>query len=459
MGILALLSFLLLLSDSIHADLPTLQPGSDPSLLPKAGISVPLSAKVPRRNSKKNARADLRGKQSRSDTVHVDGSFDNEYLVNITVGGHPFQVILDTGSSDIWVTNDNFTCVDANRNPVTAATCNFGPAKFDPGESATFELFPNTTFFVQYGSGEFLRGPAGFDTIAIGDLAVTHQEFGVPGQNHFFGDGVSEGVIGLAFSALTSVYNATSQNPYTPFFLNAVQQNGLKRPYFSLSLNRPTFEQATNDPFIPNLGLLAFGGTVDVPVLNTSVMVPIQGYMSTSSVPSNSSDARFLWYTIDIDAYTFPGSNSVPTNSNNTILDSGSTFNWVPTAVAAAYNALFTPPATLDDDLMYVVPCNATAPAFAVVVGGKSFVIDPRDQVVLFELSCVVAICELSYGLRLVRRKPPTVDFRPNFVSSRALPICQDDKLKTRDGAVIYTLHHPGSISFLQSFGRPFVHR
>jgi hypothetical protein len=141
-------------------------------------------------------------------------------------------------------------------------------------------------------------------------------------------------------------------------------------------------EQATNDPFTPNLGLLAFGGTVDVPVLNTSVMVPIQGYMNTSSVPSNSSDARFLWYTIDIDAYTFAGSNFVPTKSNNTILDSGSTFNWVPTAVAAAYNALFTPPATLDDDLMYVVPCNATAPAFAVVVGGKSFVIDPRDQVV-----------------------------------------------------------------------------
>jgi hypothetical protein len=260
MGILALLSFLLLLSDSIHADLPTLQPGSEPSLLLKAGISVPLSTKVPRRNSKKNARADLRGRQSRSDTVHVDGSFDNEYLVNITVGGHPFQVILDTGrlvhfisdmipfersrrSSDIWVTNDNFTCVDANRNPVPAAACNFGPAKFDPGRSASFELFPNTTFFVQYGSGEFLRGPAGFDTIAIGDLAVTHQEFGVPGQNHFFGDGVSEGVIGLAFSALTSVYNETGQNPYTPFFLNAVQQNGLKKP---CTFSRSCFSDVLN---------------------------------------------------------------------------------------------------------------------------------------------------------------------------------------------------------------------
>ncbi|KAJ7894923.1 aspartic peptidase domain-containing protein [Mycena olivaceomarginata] len=354
MGILALLSFLLLLSDSIHADLPTLQPGSDPSLLPKAGISVPLSTKVPRRNSKKNARADLRGRQSRSDTVHVDGSFDNEYLVNITVGGHPFQVILDTGRY--------LTCVDANRNPVPAATCNFGPRKFDLGGSATFELFPNTTFFVQYGSGEFLRGPAGFDTIAIGDLAVTHQEFGVPGQNHFFGDGVSEGVIGLAFSALDE---CVQRNWSESLYIILPQRRAaewVEKATFLFPSIVPTFEQATNDPFTPNLGLLAFGGTVDVPVRNTSVMVPIQGYMSTSSVPSNASDARFLWYTIDIDA--------------------GSTFNWVPTTVAAAYNALFTPPATLDDDLMYIVPCNATAPAFAVVVGGKSFVIDPRDQVV-----------------------------------------------------------------------------
>jgi hypothetical protein len=181
--------------------------------------------------------------------------------VNITIGGKPFQVILDTGrfvhfltfnttspskdSSDIWVTNSNFTCVDPNGIVVPPETCKFGPAMFNPAESATFQLFPNVTFFVRYGSGEFLAGPTGFDTIAVGEFAVALQEFGVPNENFFLGDGVSEGVLGLAFPALTSVWNVTSRHnasgsnhiSYTPFFLNAVQQKKLRNPCtFSPSL-------------------------------------------------------------------------------------------------------------------------------------------------------------------------------------------------------------------------------
>ena len=29
----------------------------------------------------------------------------------------------------------------------------------------------------------------------------------------------------------------------------------------------------------------------------------------------------------------------------------------------------------------YIVDCNATAPPFSVVLGGKSFAIDPKDQI------------------------------------------------------------------------------
>ncbi|KAF7358391.1 Acid protease [Mycena venus] len=391
MAILAVLCLLSLLCGTIFAEL---QNSPKRPILPPAEFTVPVSSKVSRRTSKINDRAALRGRHSPSEILHLDGAaFDNEYLVNITVGGKPFQVILDTGSSDIWVTNSNFTCVNLNGTIVPPETCKFGPAMFNPADSATFQLFPNVTFLVRYGSGEFLAGPTGFDTIAVGELAVALQEFGVPNENFFLGDGVSEGVLGLAFPALTSVWNVTSRHnasgsnhiPYTPFFLNAVQKNRLSHPYFSVALDRPTFEQEKNDPFDPNLGFLAFGGIAPVPVLETEVTVPIQGYATNSaniSVPSNVSDAQFFWYTIDIDSYTFPGSEIVVTKNNNTFLDSGTTLNLVPTPVAQAYNALFSPPATLNDDLMYVVDCNATAPPFAVVVGGKSFAIDPRDQIV-----------------------------------------------------------------------------
>ncbi|KAJ7849004.1 acid protease [Mycena leptocephala] len=361
MAVLAVICLLSLLCGTIFAEL---QNSPKRSILPRAEFTVPFAAR----------------QTPRSEILHLDGAaFDNEYLVNITIGGKPFQVILDTGSSDIWVTNSNFTCVDSNGTIVPPETCKF--------------VVSNVTFFVRYGSGEFLAGPTGFDTIAVGEFAVALQEFGVPNENFFLGDGVSEGVLGLAFPALTSVWNVTSRHnasgsnhiSYTPFFLNAVQQNRLRNPYFSIALDRPTFEQEKNDPFDPSLGLLAFGGIAPVPVLETEVTVPIQGYAGNSAnifVPSNGNDAQFLWYTIDIDSYTFLGSEVVVTKNNNTFLDTGTTLNWVPTPVAKAYNALFSPPAILNDNFMYVVDCNATAPAFAVVVGGKSFILDPKDQVV-----------------------------------------------------------------------------
>jgi hypothetical protein len=55
----------------------------------------------------------------------------------------------------------------------------------------------------------------------------------------------------------------------------------------------------------------------------------------------------------------------------------------VPTDVAAAYSAQFKPPATLDPDFgLYLVDCDAKVPAFNVVIGGKTFTVDARDQII-----------------------------------------------------------------------------
>ncbi|KAJ7155092.1 acid protease [Mycena filopes] len=392
MALFALFSLLYLLTGAASVEL---HHGQQRDVqLPAAGFTLPLTAKIPRREVKKNALAAL-GKhpKANTDTLHLDGAaFEHEYLVNITVGGKPFQVILDSGSSDLWVAHSDFGCLDLNGTVVPPATCNFGPAQFDPSQSSTFEPFANVTFFVRYGSGEFLSGPAGFDTISVGGLSVTQQEIGVPDSNAFLGDGVSEGVLGLAFSGLTSVWNTTDRHNagsanhilYTPFFLNAVVQDKLDKPYFSIALNRPTFAQQANVSFVPDLGFLSFGGIAPVPVLAAhTVTLPVQAYDPHTFVPSNAPDAQFEWYAVDVGAYTFPGSDNVTTASNNTILDTGSTMNWFPTPVAAAFNALWSPPAVLDGDTgLYTVECNATAPAFAVVLGNTSFTVDARDLVI-----------------------------------------------------------------------------
>ncbi|KAJ7488920.1 aspartic peptidase domain-containing protein [Mycena latifolia] len=345
MGILALFALVFQLLGTRKA-LPALHASELASavrVLPCAESTIPITSKVPRRDSRNHALSVLRG------------------------------------SSDTWVVHKDFACFDLDGNSLPAATCEFGPAQFDPAASPTFQLYPNVTFLVRYQSAESMSGPVGFDTVTDGGLSIDHQQIGVPNHNAFLGDGVSEGVFGLAFPQLTSVWNTTSpQNAsranhilYNPFFFNAVQQKKINSPLFSISLDRPTFEHQVNESFDPNLGFLAFGGPVPVSVTSTAVTVPIQRYAPNDAhifVPSNAPNAIYTYYTVDID--------------DNTGLDSGTTLNWVPTAVAAACNAQFHPPAVLDPGSgMYVVECNATAPPFAAVIGGMSFRVDPRDQI------------------------------------------------------------------------------
>ncbi|KAF7322169.1 Acid protease [Mycena kentingensis (nom. inval.)] len=376
------------------------------TVIPAAEFSVAIGGKTQRRKAKKAALERLRGKPSPrvpgrrpgsspsggGITVGVDGAFfDEEYLTNATIGGQTFSLIIDTGSSDTWVVQKNFNCFDLDGNPLPEEDCSFGSDGFDPAASKTFKPFPNVSFNITYGDGEFLSGPVGFDTFTIGGLTVTNQELGFPNLAAWQGSSFDSGLIGLAFPELTSVYNTTdptkasgaNQLPYDPMFVSAVKQKRVKAPFFSVALDRGSFDAQENSPFDPNLGFLAFGGLAPVPVTSTSVTVPVEGYSVTTGIPSSAPGSPFFFYTIPVEAYTFPGSNRVHTANNNTILDTGTTLNFVASDVIAAYAAEFHPPATLSDEFgLYIVDCDARVPPFSVTIGGTAFAIDGRDQII-----------------------------------------------------------------------------
>ncbi|KAJ7623708.1 acid protease [Roridomyces roridus] len=330
----------------------------------------------------------LRGHVSSNNfTAVLAGSdFDQEYLTNITVGGQTFPAIVDTGSSDTWLVKKGFGCFDLDGDPQSEKSCGFGSSGFSTTASKTFEKFPDVSFNISYGDGEFLSGPVGFDTVSVGGLKVTQQELGTPDLAAWNGDGVNSGLLGLAYPDLTSVYNTTDPTkasdanhiPYDPFFTTAIKQSKVTNPYFSIALNRPSSGNPTNDP---NLGFLAFGGMPPVAVSKNAVTVPIQGYAAKTGVPTTK-NVVYWFYTVDVAAFVFTDSTSLSTANNNTILDTGTTLNYLPTDVAKNYNAGFKPKATFDEEQgLYFVACNATAPVFSVNIGGKLFPIDPRDQI------------------------------------------------------------------------------
>ena len=147
---------------------------------------------------------------------------------------------------------------------------------------------------------------------------------------------------------------------------------------FSVALNRGSLAARENSTEDPNLGYLAFGGIASVNTVNTCVTTPIQGYSVSTSYRK-----EYLFYTVDVDAYSFNGSKPLSCAGKQAILDTGTTLNYLPSNVAQAYNSKFVPKATFNTtDHTYYVSCNATVPAFTVEIAGTNFTVDGQDQII-----------------------------------------------------------------------------
>jgi hypothetical protein len=90
------------------------------------------------------------------------GGSDEDYVVNITVGGQSqslvwaawhvltvsaeFQVAIDTGSSDLWLPASGFACFNLTGAAQPPASCNFGTKGFVASKSKTFVPYPDHNF-------------------------------------------------------------------------------------------------------------------------------------------------------------------------------------------------------------------------------------------------------------------------------------------------------------------------
>lgn len=133
------------------------------------------------------------------------------YMTDVTLGGDPFTLVIDTGSSDTWVTASFFTCLDPDdMTPIESGSCGFN-ASYNPTTSPTRKKIRNALFSVNYTGGEFLRGELGTEQLGIGDVGlggppvlVVNQTIGVVEEGYWLGDGISSGLMGLAYPALVS---------------------------------------------------------------------------------------------------------------------------------------------------------------------------------------------------------------------------------------------------------------
>uniref|UniRef100_A0A8C6DZB8 Peptidase A1 domain-containing protein n=1 Tax=Moschus moschiferus TaxID=68415 RepID=A0A8C6DZB8_MOSMO len=130
------------------------------------------------------------------------------YVGNITIGTPPqeFQVVFDTGSSDLWV--PSIFC--------NSPAC-YTYAIFNHLKSSTFRP-TRRIFTIKYSSG-WIKGAVAYDTVWIGDLVSIDQAFGL--------SVLADGFEGMPFDGILGLnYPNISVSGAIPIFDNLKNQDG-----------------------------------------------------------------------------------------------------------------------------------------------------------------------------------------------------------------------------------------
>ncbi|CAJ0589472.1 unnamed protein product [Cylicocyclus nassatus] len=302
---------------------------------------------------------------------------DEEYIGNITIGTpeQQFQVILDTGSSNLWIPDTTCgqvhgNCQDTNcrgTGIICEALCSDqsccstdhvdackGKNFFNSAKSSTYQA-NGQHWTIQYGTGSAV-GFLGQDTVRFGgigtnQLAVPNTVFGqATSLAAFFADQPIDGILGLAFPTI-------AVDGVTPPFFNAVAQGLVDQPIFTV------FLEHVGDQDNVYGGVYTYGG------MDTTNCGPVLAYQPLSSA---------TYYQFKLDGVA---SNTYSSNKGwQAISDTGTSLLAAPTSIAnsiAQANG-----ATYDsDDQVYFIDCNAT-PSLDLTIGGNKYTIGAANMVI-----------------------------------------------------------------------------
>ncbi|KAI9283294.1 aspartic peptidase domain-containing protein [Sporodiniella umbellata] len=248
-------------------------------------------------------------------TSFTDGVY---YYAEVQIGSPPqkFDLILDTGSSDLFVSSKG----------CSKTVCQY--RMYDESASTSYVAISNDTFSNKYGVDPqlvYINGSFGYETVTIGGITVKNQKFAraynqtsasLIGSDPQFAQ--PEGIVGLGFPSLTG----SKQGPYNPLLFNMYQQGSIPRPvfswYYALGLGLSRLE-----------GELTLGGVDPTKYTGEIVYTPVlgingsqyywQSYIQALGTKDKGMSANY--------SFAFDGKNSI-----KVVFDTGTPLSVWPTA-------------------------------------------------------------------------------------------------------------------------------
>ncbi|KAF4126137.1 hypothetical protein GMORB2_1383 [Geosmithia morbida] len=234
----------------------------------------------------------------KSDGIHpvpVSNFMNAQYFSEITIGTPPqtFKVVLDTGSSNLWVPSKSCGSI----------AC-YLHSTYDSDSSSTYKA-NGSDFEIHYGSGS-LTGFVSNDVFSIGDIKVKGQDFAEatnePGLAFAFGR--FDGILGLA-------YDTISVNKIVPPFNQMVNQKLIDEPVFAFYLADSEGESEA-----------VFGGIDKDHYTGEIEYIPLR---------------RKAYWEVDLESIAF-GDDVAELEDTGVILDTGTSLNVLPSSLAELLN-------------------------------------------------------------------------------------------------------------------------
>ncbi|KAG5358797.1 Candidapepsin-3 [Yarrowia sp. E02] len=186
------------------------------------------------------------------------------YSIQISLGtpAQDFNVLLDTGSSDLWVLSSKDTADCGN------GACNFS-GQFDAEKSSTYR-FLNSDYAITYVTGS-ANGDWVTDTLAVGSVSLENFQFAVAEK--------AEGntaVFGISLEGSESL-NHGQQPEYPNFPVQLKNQGYIDRIVYSLYLDQATSHEGTL--LLGGIDYAKFQGQLNIlPLVNANAFqVEFQG--------------------------------------------------------------------------------------------------------------------------------------------------------------------------------------
>nr|POF14950.1 vacuolar protease a [Quercus suber] len=283
--------------------------------------------------------------------VPISNFLNAQYFSEIAIGTPPqeFKVVLDTGSSNLWVPSQDCNSI----------AC-YLHSKYDHSGSTTYKQ-NGSEFEIRYGSGE-LSGYVSQDTVQIGDIKIKNQIFAEataePGLAFAFGR--FDGIMGLG-------YDTISVNGITPPFYEMINQDLLDEPVFSFYLSDTNAQGAESE--------VTFGGVNEDHYSGKMTTIPLR---------------RKAYWEVDLDMITF-GGKSAELESTGAILDTGTSLIALPSTFAELLNKEMG--AKKGFNGQYTVECDKrdSLPDLTFTLTGHNFSITAYDYILEVQGSCISA--------------------------------------------------------------------